>query len=208
MTVSGVQLQSADRDRISRRDLRHDGQQILLPERDAALGRAPIVAGEVQEDSAAGALQHRIVVVADDDDEIVEVAVEPQAFVARGIGQADRLVVGGVGGIVAPAVGGIDVARRQARLDVRDAVGTVEQAAEREAPNRGAVVAFAFVGDKARAAERARKRLPAQAGCTARLARFCCHDQVHGGTLSHIAPAPADCVPSATVDCGEIHISG
>ena len=60
--------------------------------------------GDVQEDGAAGALQRAGEVVVEDDDHVVEAVVAPQAFVAAGIGQADRAVVAAVGGVVAPAV--------------------------------------------------------------------------------------------------------
>jgi hypothetical protein len=47
------------------------------------------------------------------------------------------------------------VARGQTCLDVGDAVGAVEQAAEREATDRRTAVALALVGDQAAAAKRA-----------------------------------------------------
>ena len=78
--------------------------------------------------------------------------------------QTDRLVVVGRGGIVAPAVVAFDVARGQAGLDTGDAVGAIEQAAEREAADRRAAVAFALIGEEPGAAERAVEAAVVEAG--------------------------------------------
>src|SRR5688572_14511023 len=101
-------------------------------------------------------------------------------LMARGTREADRLVVGRVGGIIAPAIFRLDVARGQARRDVRHTVGAIEQAAERKAPDRCPAVAFALVGDKTGAAERAGKYPITEPRNAARLAAPCFDDQVHG----------------------------
>ena len=64
-------------DRIRRADRRQDRQQILLAKHDATFGRAPILAREMDEDRAAGARHGRIVIVADDENQIVEMILAP-----------------------------------------------------------------------------------------------------------------------------------
>ena len=75
----------------------------LRRDSDAAFGRREIFARDVEEDGAAGAAFCRSKIVVDDDDDIVEPVGAPEALVACRSREADRLVVGAVGGIVAPA---------------------------------------------------------------------------------------------------------
>ena len=70
----------------------------------AAGRRRQAGAGDVQEDGAAGAWDRRSQIVIQDDDDVVQVVVTPEALVPAPIGQADRTIVAAVAGIVAPAV--------------------------------------------------------------------------------------------------------
>jgi hypothetical protein len=69
------------------------------------------------------------------------------------MGQADHAVIGGVGGIVAPAIRGGDRLARDRDARDRDAIGAVEHAAERQQSNRRRAIALAFLGPHAGAPE-------------------------------------------------------
>lgn len=83
--------------------------QVVFAKRDAAFGWGKALSGEVHEDGAAGAFFARPCVVVEDDDEVVDVVVAPEMFGACRIGVDDRSVVVAVCGIVAPAVGPLDL---------------------------------------------------------------------------------------------------
>lgn len=111
---------------------------------DAAFRRGEIFACDVEKDCAAGAGNCGAEIVIEDDDDIVKVIGPPEAFVACRIGQADRLVVGAVGRIVAPAGVRIDGGDRERGSRALYAVGTIEDGDEAEAASGCRAVALAF----------------------------------------------------------------
>ena len=85
-------------------DQRHQFEEIVAGEGHATLGRRVIFACDVEEDGAAPFALGRVVVVAHDDDEIVETVVAPHLLVAPFVGNMDQPVVGRGARVVAPAI--------------------------------------------------------------------------------------------------------
>jgi hypothetical protein len=79
----------------------------------------------MQENRAAPALHHRRVVVAEHDNEIVDVIGAPEGFGAGAVSEAHGPVVGRVGGLVAPAVIGRQRLAWQGGLRLGLAIGAV-----------------------------------------------------------------------------------
>ena len=77
---------------------------MIVVERYAALSRHIIGPRDVYENGTAVAGADRIVVIADLDDQIVDMVVTPQLFMASRKWSGDQLVVGVVFGRVAPSV--------------------------------------------------------------------------------------------------------
>ena len=114
-------------------------------------GRRIIRARHVQENRAAVALHHRIVIVAQHCDQIVEMILAPQRFRAGGVGQFHQPVVIGIVRRIAPAVIAGDRAQRQFHVRFGDAVGAVEDFPHRKnTPRRDAVALAALDRDAAR----------------------------------------------------------
>src|SRR6478609_1452476 len=141
---------------MPRQARQHLGEDMPL-DRDAAGRGCEARAGEVPENRTAATANHRPVVPAELDDDVVEMilALEPLlGFAGRAVDQA---VVAPVFLVVAPGVARSDPLQRQQRAGAGETVGAVEDAAQRQAGTRRAAVAFALVGADAAAAERAGK---------------------------------------------------
>ena len=79
--------------------------------------------------------------------------VTPQFLVMGAIGALDALVIGGVGGVVAPAVIGCKGLNRKPCFWGRQTVRPVENPAQGENSGRGCSVSFLFVGPNSVLAE-------------------------------------------------------
>ena len=77
---------------------------MILAERYATIGSSIITARDMHEDSTSIAGADWIIVIADLDDQIVDMVVTPQLFMASRKWSGDQLVVGVMFGRVAPSV--------------------------------------------------------------------------------------------------------
>ncbi len=124
---------------------------------DATRRRSEARPGQMPENRAAAAANHRGVVPAHFDDDVVEMvlACEPLlGFAGRAL---DQTIVAPVGTIVAPGIARCDSAQRQAGLGAGQAVGAIEYAAQRQCGAGGAAIALALGDNDAGAAKRTGK---------------------------------------------------
>ncbi len=110
----------------------------------------------MEEDGAAGAGARPGEIVVEDDEDVVEAVVAPQALVARRIREADRAVVAAVGRVVAPAEVRAERGGGEARRRPGDPVGAIVNGNEAETADGGGAVAFALGAGGAGPAEGAR----------------------------------------------------
>src|SRR5262245_7144368 len=119
----------------------------------------------MQEDRAAGAGHHRVVILAQNNDHVIKVIVAPHFLVAGGKGKLDEAIVVGVIGGVAPAVlptdgrAGEGFGRRAV-----EPVGPIEYPPDRPAADRADAVALAYLRRNAAAPHGAAPRLVAIGG--------------------------------------------
>lgn len=109
------------------------------------------------EDRAATPANHRPVVPAELDDDVVEVILALEPFLGFAWRAVDQAIVAAVLLVVAPGIARSNPLQRQQGAWPGEAVGPVEDAAQRQLGSRCAAVALAFVGADAGAAERAGK---------------------------------------------------
>jgi len=114
-------LLSADLER--RQPRRQQPPQLALGQRHAAFGGRQAGARNMQEDGAAAAAPRRRIVPAQHADHVIDRILAPQPFVPRRMRQADRAVVVGMGGVVAPAILGRDGFGGQRGRRARAAIG-------------------------------------------------------------------------------------
>ena len=127
------------------REQRHQREQVVAREGDAAAGRAHVGAGDVQEDRAAPFALGRIVVVADHDHQVVQPVVAPHPLVAPLVGDMDQPVVGGRERVVAPAVMLADRPGGQPDLGQHQPVVAEVNPAQREFADRRRAIALDLV---------------------------------------------------------------
>ena len=144
----------------------------------------------VQEDGAAQPRHRRGVVVAEDDDRVVEPVMAAQGLGAGGGragagGQAHRPVIGRIAGRIAPAVAQADGARGQGGCRARAAVGAVEDAAQRPGAGGRRAVALALVVHDAASPQRAgAHRIACANQPPMRLGPVLPDDEFHGRSIS------------------------
>src|SRR5277367_817645 len=153
-----------------RSEQRQQSQQRLAFDRDATDGRRKGLAGDVQEDRAARAGDGREEVVADDDQNIVDIVLAPELFDVGPIGQAHEPVVLGVLDIVDPGVVGRERAHRHRGRRQLHPIGAKEPAKQREVPDRRCEIALALEDARAALADR-RARRSGRPGQSARATR-------------------------------------
>lgn len=118
--------------------------EIAAIEGNAPCGRGQPGVGHVHEDRAAVSAYAGALVMAEDDDQIVEMIVSPEDLGTRRIGMADGPIVVAVAGIVAPAIARPDRANRERRSRACSAIGTVKNGADGPSPDGRGAVTFAF----------------------------------------------------------------
>ncbi len=84
--------------------MRNQPFEVWQAQRDAPRGRRKILPSDMDEYGAAAPAHAWSVVVADDDDKIVEAVRSPQVLCARGVGVTDQSVVVAIFRVIAPAV--------------------------------------------------------------------------------------------------------
>lgn len=123
----------------------HEQHQEIVPrESDASRGRRVSLSREMHKDGAAAAANAGQVVIAEHDDEIVEMvsARETVAVVARR--QFDRPVIVRIARILAPAIEGPDRAQWQRTARAGSSIRAIKHLPHGKAPDRRRAVAFAF----------------------------------------------------------------
>ncbi|CFX09342.1 protein of unknown function [Candidatus Filomicrobium marinum] len=90
---------------LSRPHHANELDQVVPAERDATLSGREVRCRDVYEYSAASTTASLDVIVAHDDDEVVQVVVAPKTFCARPVGVGYGAIVVRVTGSVAPTVG-------------------------------------------------------------------------------------------------------
>ena len=117
---------------------------MLARKRDATLRRLHAGAGDVHEDRAAAAFDARGLVVAEDDDHIVETIVPPKVLGTGRVGMAHAPIVVPVRGIVAPAIMPIERGDREPSARPRKPVAAIENLAQRKSTDGRCPIALAL----------------------------------------------------------------
>ena len=107
----------------------------------------------MQKYRAAGAGNRRVVIMAQNHDEVVEIIVSPQGFMAGIERPNDGLVVARVFRVVAPTIDWRQGCDGQSGFRFREAVSAIHHAAQRVATYRRRAVPFGFIGADTRSAE-------------------------------------------------------
>ncbi len=124
---------------------------------DAAGSRREARSREMPEDRATATANHRRIVPAEFDHDVVEMVVALQSFLRFARRAVDQAVVAAVGRVVAPGVARAYGAHRQKRARATDAVGPEQHAAQRQGGARRAAIALALQRADSRATQRAGK---------------------------------------------------
>ncbi len=120
--------------------------QMRRRQRDAALRRPVVGAGDMKKDRASATLRHRVVIVTELDNYVVDRIFAPHPLARRGVRKTHKAIVIIVPGRVAPAVVRGDRADRERRLGPLDPVGSIVDAAHRPNTDRRGSVALSLVG--------------------------------------------------------------
>src|SRR5262245_13564082 len=131
-------------------------QHRVLRHRDAARGRAEILAGEMQEHRAAAVGGARRGVVVDLDDEVVEMILARQTVACLIALKPDRPIIMTIGGVFAPGVLVANRADREKSVRPRMTVSPPPEFSRAICAARRPAVALALVGENAAAAKRNR----------------------------------------------------
>ena len=97
----------------------------------------------MDEDRAAEIGFGRAVIMAHDQNNVISPVLSPKPFMAGGIGQADKTVIGGIIWGVAPAIIFAQGAKGQIGAWMRQAVGAIETKTQVILPQRRLRIAFA-----------------------------------------------------------------
>lgn len=141
----GKSRDSPDGQHCVMRETGQEAAQIAGRKRNAASGCGKIRACAVKENGASAVFAARPQVIIEHDHEIVKMVLAPEFLMARAEREGNAPVIARVLGIVAPAIGGLERARRQTPGWARASIWPETAAEKPEGACGRRMVAFPFV---------------------------------------------------------------